>query len=109
MYRFGLLAATLVAVAVALIAPLAAQAYVGTNPYTVTLATDPSGVVRCDTTVSITATVRSSQTGDLVAGQSVFWDMQSSPTTDTVSPTMSVTNGKGKASTALTFGPAEGK
>ena len=88
---------------------MSAGAYVGQNPYIVHLG-GPSGNVRCDAQPRITATVRAFDTGALVAGQVITWDMQQSPTTgDSVSPTRTVTDSNGKAVVNLSFGPAEGE
>lgn len=103
-------AAALLLVVSFLVVPFAAShAYVGQNPYVVHL-DGPSGIVRCDSSAVITATVRNAETGEVVAGQEVIWDVKvpRSPG-DSVSPTRSVTNDRGKTSTTLRFGAAEGE
>lgn len=86
-----------------------ASAYVGQNPYVVHLA-GPSGSVRCDSTVTITATIRTAATGGLAAGQQVIWDVPASPSgADWVSPRTVLSDAHGQAATTLTFGPAEGQ
>jgi hypothetical protein len=83
-------------------------AYLGQNPYAVQLkASDKEA--SCADEVTITATVRSSETGALIAGQTVNWDFKVSVSDDDeLSAQRTVTNENGKTKVTVSFGPVEG-
>lgn len=78
------------------------------NPIRVSLS-GPSGVVRCDRTVVLTAKVIENKTRKPISFQNVTWEIiagQSS--SDRLSDAKTSTDKKGKTSVTLTFGPAAG-
>jgi LPXTG-site transpeptidase (sortase) family protein len=82
--------------------------YIGQTQIRVQLS-GPSGVVKCDRSVSITATVRSTKSGKPIRNQAVSWRItQSQSRGDRLSAGRTVTNRQGKTSVSLSFGPVAG-
>jgi LPXTG-site transpeptidase (sortase) family protein len=69
----------------------------------------PRGVVKCDRSASVTATVVSSKSGKPIRNQAVSWRIsQSQSVGDRLSGMRTITNRKGKTSVSLSFGPLAG-
>jgi hypothetical protein len=97
-------------VAVLLAAPLSlTRAYDGNPTFLIDLVAKPHATGSCDATVTITATMRDRETGNLAVGEAIHWSFDSSPSAeDQLSPKTSITDSDGKASTTLSFGPVPG-
>lgn len=105
------LIASLVIVTCALALPATGtRAYIGNDPYIITLKANPPGDVTCTDTVLVTATVRAADTGNPQQGQAIHWEFKTAQSTqDVMSPATSVTDNNGKTSSTVHFGPAEGQ
>lgn len=107
--RVSLLAMAAVAVVAALTPLSSINAYVGQNPYSVSF-DGPSGVVSCASSPDVTATVREAETGQLVSGQQIRWDIKRGQSSaDSVNPRTTVTDQNGKSTVTVRFGPVEGE
>jgi hypothetical protein len=83
------------------------SAYVGKNPYVVSLSR--GATKNCSDSAFVTATVRDAKSGKPIKFQAVLWSLGSSKSSkDKVSPRSSTTNGSGHASTSVRFGPHKG-
>jgi hypothetical protein len=90
------------------VAPVAG--YVGgpQPPYLIRLRA-PHDAVSCKETVTITATVRDTLTGERAASVSVNWGIHSSPSAeDRLSHRLTATNARGRTSVTVSFGPKAG-
>jgi Bacterial Ig-like domain (group 1) len=98
--------AGLAAVAVLLTASATAFGYTGQVGGSVTVAAH--GTVTCEAPFTLTATFVDAN-GKPVSGQSVDWSFVTSPSaSDTISPTPTITNSRGVATTTATLGPVSG-
>jgi hypothetical protein len=98
--------ATLSAVALLATATATAFGYSGQVEGSITVAS--SGTVTCEAPFTMTATVLDAA-GAPVAGQSVAWAFVTSPSAlDVISPTPTITDSKGKATTSVTLASVSG-
>jgi len=100
------LTAGLSALVLLLIAAATAVGYTGQVASSTTVAT--RGTVACEAPFTMTATILDGA-GAPVVGQSVAWSFVTSPSaSDVISPTPTITNAQGVATTSVTLGPVSG-
>ena len=105
MKRRTRLFATLAAVALLATGTATAFGYSGQVEGSITVA--PTGTVACEAPFTMTATVLDAA-GAPVVGQSVAWAFVPPSASDVISPTPTITDSKGKATTTVTLAPVPG-
>jgi len=100
--------AALLALLLLLVLAPAASAYEGEGTFRIQLS-GPSGTVRCDRSVRITAVARLVRTGEPAVQENMSWSIvRSVSDNDSFSDSRTRTNRRGRTSTTLIFGPTAG-
>jgi LPXTG-site transpeptidase (sortase) family protein len=106
--RPGLVALVLLVLLATLGVAAPTSAYIDQAPFQILMG-GPGRTVRCDRSVTVTATVLDAKTGEPIRRQNVQWSFsQTQSSGDSLSATQTSTNARGQTSITVSFGPVAG-